>query len=106
MLILPSVVRLAPFLARKLLASVSHSSDNQRLTLVKQNIEDRINKISNLISLDLANPVSTKKAVQANIDRLLRLGLGEQVRDRVPILRSYFFTKLYCTYTLYAHLLG
>ncbi|KAJ3080588.1 exocyst complex component exo84, partial [Quaeritorhiza haematococci] len=52
-----------------------------RITSLRHQIDDRVTRLSNLISLDLANPVSTKKSVQANIDRLLKLGLGEQARD-------------------------
>jgi hypothetical protein len=59
-----------------------------KLVSMAINIETRITKLANLISLELANPLSTKRTVQANIDRLLRLGLGEQARDIFLSARS------------------
>ncbi|KAJ3251183.1 exocyst complex component exo84, partial [Borealophlyctis nickersoniae] len=48
---------------------------------MRGSVEDRTARLAGLVSIDLANPVSNKFAVQANIDMLLRLGLGDQARD-------------------------
>lgn len=45
-------------------------------------VEKRISKLANLISLQLANPDLHRNQVKWNIDILLKLGLGEQVRFR------------------------
>lgn len=42
-------------------------------------VEERTAALAKMITLDLASPVATKKQVQENIDRLLRLGLGDKV---------------------------
>ncbi len=44
-----------------------------------EEIEQRKQKLANLISLQLANPDLHRSKVKYNIDRLIRLGLGEQV---------------------------
>ncbi|KAL2919873.1 exocyst complex component exo84 [Polyrhizophydium stewartii] len=65
--------------AGKILSSVD--VDTPRVQALRTSVEKRIETLAKLISLDLASPVSTKSQVQENIDRLLRLGLGDQARD-------------------------
>ncbi|RKO83701.1 Cullin repeat-like-containing domain protein, partial [Blyttiomyces helicus] len=72
--------------ARKILESVT--AETPRVVLIRASIEERMSKLSHLVSLSLANPVSNKRQVQANIDRLLRLGLGDQARDFFLTARS------------------
>jgi hypothetical protein len=52
-----------------------------RLTREKEEINIRVQKLANLISLQLANPDMHRNQVKSNIQKLLRLGLGEQARD-------------------------
>ncbi|KAJ3015674.1 exocyst complex component exo84 [Thoreauomyces humboldtii] len=65
--------------ARKLLAK--SAAETPRVVQIRGNVEERTNHLAQLVSLDLANPVASKTQVQANIDKLLRLGMGDQARD-------------------------
>ncbi|TPX54804.1 hypothetical protein PhCBS80983_g05744 [Powellomyces hirtus] len=65
--------------ARKLLAKAA--AETPRVSLIRGNVEERTNHLAQLVSMDLANPVASKLQVQANIDKLLRLGMGDQARD-------------------------
>ncbi|KAJ3162605.1 exocyst complex component exo84 [Geranomyces variabilis] len=65
--------------ARKLLAKAT--AETPRVSTMRGNVEERTNHLAQLVSMDLANPVASKKQVQANIDKLLRLGMGDQARD-------------------------
>lgn len=55
--------------------------ENPRHSVLRSTVEERIFRLSVLIQSDLANPNANKKSVQADIDYLLRLGLGEAARD-------------------------
>ncbi|KAI8819537.1 uncharacterized protein EV422DRAFT_533391 [Fimicolochytrium jonesii] len=57
------------------------SAETPRVAQIKASLEERTNKLAQLVSMDFANPVATKSQVQANIDKLLRLGMGDQARD-------------------------
>ncbi|KAJ3042059.1 exocyst complex component exo84 [Rhizophlyctis rosea] len=63
-------------------------TETQRVVHLRNAIEERTSHLANLISIDLANPVNNKGAVQANIDMLLRLKLGDQARDFFLTSRS------------------
>ena len=52
-----------------------------RVVTLRADIENRITKLAKLICIELGNPLSSKATVQASMDRLLRLGLGEHARD-------------------------
>ncbi|KAJ3031338.1 exocyst complex component exo84 [Rhizophlyctis rosea] len=62
--------------------------DTPRVIALRAAIEERTARLAGLISIDLANPVNNKGAVQANIDMLLRLKLGDQARDYFLTSRS------------------
>ncbi|KAI9090940.1 hypothetical protein DFS34DRAFT_636127 [Phlyctochytrium arcticum] len=68
------------------------NAETSRVIKIRTGVEERINRLAQLVSLDLANPVASKTQVQANIDKLLRLGMGDQARDffltaRIAIIR-------------------
>eukprot|EP00842_Homolaphlyctis_polyrhiza_P006746 jgi/Hompol1/7072/HPOL_005178-RA len=65
--------------ARRILSNVDN--ETSRIQTLRASVEQRTENLAKLISMDLASPVSTKPQVQENIDRLLRLGLGDQARD-------------------------
>ncbi|KAK5666484.1 hypothetical protein BDV3_006192 [Batrachochytrium dendrobatidis] len=65
--------------ARKILSGVDIKTP--RVQMLRASVENRIEILAKLVTSDLASPVSTKSQVQENIDRLLRLGLGDQARD-------------------------
>ena len=65
--------------ARRMLAGCG--GETQRVQIIRSNLNERIKYLSKLISLDLGSPVATKDQVQGDIDKLLRLGLGDQARD-------------------------
>ncbi|EGF80061.1 hypothetical protein BATDEDRAFT_88866 [Batrachochytrium dendrobatidis JAM81] len=64
---------------RKILSGVDIKTP--RVQMLRASVENRIEILAKLVTSDLASPVSTKSQVQENIDRLLRLGLGDQARD-------------------------
>ena len=66
------------FLASEIILQATH--ETPRVLNLRNAIEERTSHLADLISIDLANPVNNKGAVQANIDMLLRLKLGDQVR--------------------------
>lgn len=72
--------------SRKLLAQAGNES--KRVILLRNSIEERALRLSQLVSLELSNPLLTKKQVQINIERLLKFGLGEQARDYFLSSRS------------------
>jgi hypothetical protein len=55
--------------------------ETARLHLIRTNLNDRITAIARLVSLDLTSPATTKTQIQEDIQRLQRLGLGDQARD-------------------------
>jgi hypothetical protein len=62
--------------ARGLLAN---SAETPRVIALRSTINERISLMCKLMTIDLASPVATKAQVQSDIDRLLRLGLGDYV---------------------------
>jgi hypothetical protein len=62
--------------------------ETPRLVILRTNIEERIKTLSRLVSLDLTSPAATKTQIQEDIQRLLRLGLGDQARDIYLSARS------------------
>lgn len=72
--------------ARKILNAAK--GETQRVQILRSTINTRIFNLSKLIALDLASPVATKDQVQGDIDKLLRLGLGDQARDIFLSARS------------------
>lgn len=62
--------------------------ETQRLQILRSTINSRIVMLSKLVALDLASPVATKDQVQGDIQKLLRLGLGDQARDIFLTARS------------------
>lgn len=56
--------------------------------MLRSTIEERVTNLSRLISIDLTSPAATKSQIQDDIDRLLRLGLGDQARDIYLTSRS------------------
>lgn len=63
---------------------VTAAADTPRVIAICAAVEDRTARLAGLVSIDLANPVANKMAVQANIDMLLRLDLGDQVNEYLP----------------------
>ncbi|TPX67222.1 hypothetical protein SpCBS45565_g03925 [Spizellomyces sp. 'palustris'] len=57
------------------------NAETPRVSVIRSSVEERTNRLAQLVSLDLANPVASKTQVQMNIDKLLRLGMGDQARD-------------------------
>ena len=55
---------------------------------IKNTLNSRITTLSKLVALNLANPGATREQVQADIGKLLRLGLGHQARDIFLSARS------------------
>ncbi|KAJ3274292.1 exocyst complex component exo84 [Terramyces sp. JEL0728] len=72
--------------ARQILASCT--GETQRLKILRSNIQEKINNLAKLVSLDLTSPAATKIQIQQDIERLLRLGLGDQARDTYLEARS------------------
>jgi exocyst complex component 8 len=72
--------------ARRILNSAK--GETQRIQILRSSINSRIFMLSKLVALDLASPVATKDQVQGDIDKLLRLGLGDQARDIFLTARS------------------
>ena len=64
-------------IARETLSKAN--TETPRVVSIRTDVEERTNRLAKLVSLDLANPVASKVQVQANIDKLLRLGMGDQV---------------------------
>ena len=58
---------------------LSTTGETYRLQVLRMTVEERTAALAKMVTVDLASPVSTKKQVQENIDRLLRLGLGDRV---------------------------
>lgn len=56
-------------------------ADTTRVQIIRSQLESRISTLANCITADIANPICTKRQTQANMDRLVKLGLGEQARD-------------------------
>jgi hypothetical protein len=72
--------------ARRILNAAK--GDTQRIQILRSTINSRICMLSKLVALDLASPVATKEQVQGDIEKLLRLGLGDQARDIFLSARS------------------
>ncbi|KAI8907175.1 hypothetical protein EDD86DRAFT_227746 [Gorgonomyces haynaldii] len=72
--------------ARYILAAAQ--GETPRVQVIRAALNERINHLAKLISLDLASPIATKDQVQGDIDKLLRLGLGDQARDIFLSARS------------------
>ncbi|KAJ3255507.1 exocyst complex component exo84 [Boothiomyces macroporosus] len=62
--------------------------ETQRLKILRSNIQEKTHNLAKLISLDLTSPAATKSQIQQDIERLLRLGLGDQARDAYLDTRS------------------
>lgn len=55
--------------------------ETPKLQSLRSSLDERITAISRLVSIDLTSPGATKSQIQEDIQRLLRLGLGDQARD-------------------------
>ncbi|KAJ3318000.1 exocyst complex component exo84 [Boothiomyces sp. JEL0866] len=64
---------------------IAHRDFDQAVIYVEK---EKINNLAKLISLDLTSPAATKIQIQQDIERLLRLGLGDQARDTYLEARS------------------
>lgn len=64
------------------------NGETPRLNVLRSYIDERISTLSRLVSLDLTSPAATKSQIQEDIQRLLRLGLGDQARDIYLTSRS------------------
>lgn len=74
-----ALLKKVTFAAKLLLAQTTY--DNQRTLLIRARLDDRIGKLSSLISGDLSAPRVTKGQVKRGIGRLLRLGMQTQARN-------------------------
>lgn len=74
------------FKARRILGACH--GETSRVIIIRASINERIVKLSKLVALDLSSPVATKDQVRGDIDKLLRLGLGDQARDIFLSARS------------------
>ncbi|KXS17582.1 hypothetical protein M427DRAFT_54516 [Gonapodya prolifera JEL478] len=63
-------------------------TESPRVRSLRLAVEERVTRLAGVISQELANPLSTRAQVKCNIDRLLRLGLGEQAREIFLTARS------------------
>ena len=64
------------------------TGETPRLNILRSNIDERVTTISRLVSMDLTSPAATKTQIQDDIERLLRIGLGDQARDIYLTSRS------------------
>ncbi|KAJ2993471.1 exocyst complex component exo84 [Globomyces sp. JEL0801] len=72
--------------ARQIMALCDN--DTARLQFIRSSIEERITTLSEIVSIDLTSTSATKNQIQADIDRLQRLGLGDHARDIYLTTRS------------------
>ena len=59
----------------------SKDSNARNIYTHVEEVEGRSQKLAQIICTELVNPMSSKFQVQSNIDRLLKLGLAEKVRQ-------------------------
>ncbi|KAJ3338043.1 exocyst complex component exo84 [Gonapodya sp. JEL0774] len=64
------------------------TTESARVRSLRLALEERVTRLAAVISQELSNPLSTRAQVKCNIDRLLRLGLGEQAREIFLTARS------------------